>query len=149
MANSNQNLKAWVRVNGAGQVVAGGPILQASRPKVGRWMQINITECCDGSCAVPVYEDNYIINDVIEDENGLTVYFSTAPDYVMQTALLACTEYGAPTQNVVGQIYTIPANSSNYGVFFPASELVNACTLGLRTQCSVNFYSQWIGTLGG
>lgn len=145
MANSNQNLKAWVRVNGAGQVVAGGPILQASRPKVGRWMQINITECCDGSCAVPVYEDNFIINDIISDENGITVYYSTAPDFTMQTAILGC-----PNQNVITPIYTIPADSSNYPVFFTYTELIdtNACAIGLRQQCSVNFYSQWVLTGG-
>lgn len=45
MANQNK-LKAWVRYDGTGRVIAGGPILQSSKPKVGNWVEIDANECC-------------------------------------------------------------------------------------------------------
>ena len=44
---SNQNLKAYVRYDGSGRVVAGSLILRRSKPKVGNWQQINRSECCN------------------------------------------------------------------------------------------------------
>lgn len=36
----NPKLKAFVRVDGSGRVVPGTPVLQASKPKVGNWIEI-------------------------------------------------------------------------------------------------------------
>ena len=44
---SNQNLKAYVRYDGSGRVVAGSLILRRQKPKVGNWQQINRSECCN------------------------------------------------------------------------------------------------------
>ena len=46
MANQNK-LKAWVRYDGTGRVIAGGPILQRFKPKVGNWVEIDASECCN------------------------------------------------------------------------------------------------------
>lgn len=46
MANQSK-LKAWVRVDGTGKVVTGGPILQVKKPTVGNWREINANECCN------------------------------------------------------------------------------------------------------
>lgn len=46
MANQSK-LKAWVRYDGTGRVIAGGPILQSSKPKVGNWVEIDASECCN------------------------------------------------------------------------------------------------------
>jgi hypothetical protein len=46
MANQGK-LKAFVRVDGTGKVVTGGPILQAKKPTVGNWREINRNECCN------------------------------------------------------------------------------------------------------
>jgi len=46
MANQNK-LKAWVRYDGTGRVIAGGPILQRFKPAVGNWVEINANECCN------------------------------------------------------------------------------------------------------
>jgi hypothetical protein len=43
----NNKLKAWVRFDGSGRVIAGGPILQATKPKVGNWKEIIANECCN------------------------------------------------------------------------------------------------------
>jgi hypothetical protein len=40
-------LKAFVRIDGSGKVIPGGPIFQAQKPKVGKWREINVKECCN------------------------------------------------------------------------------------------------------
>jgi hypothetical protein len=45
---SNQrNLKAFVRYDGSGRVVAGSLILRKNKPKVGNWKEIQTYECCN------------------------------------------------------------------------------------------------------
>lgn len=45
---SNQrDLKAFVRYDGSGRVVAGSLILRRSKPKVGKWQEITAYECCN------------------------------------------------------------------------------------------------------
>jgi hypothetical protein len=39
-------LKAWVRYDGKGRLVGGGPILQESKPKNGDWVEIPYEDCC-------------------------------------------------------------------------------------------------------
>lgn len=46
MANNNK-LKAYVRYDGSGRVIAGSLILQSFKPKVGNWKEINANECCN------------------------------------------------------------------------------------------------------
>lgn len=48
MANgNNQRLKAFVRFDGTGRVVAGSLILRRNKPKVGKWQEITGYECCN------------------------------------------------------------------------------------------------------
>lgn len=45
---SNQrNLKAFVRYDASGRVVAGSLVLRKKKPKVGRWEEILTYECCN------------------------------------------------------------------------------------------------------
>jgi hypothetical protein len=46
MANNNK-LKAYVRYDGTGRVIAGSLILQRFKPKVGNWKEIDAYECCN------------------------------------------------------------------------------------------------------
>lgn len=46
MANQ-RDLKAFVRYDGSGRVVAGSLILRKNKPKVGRWQEIPAYECCN------------------------------------------------------------------------------------------------------
>jgi hypothetical protein len=49
MANIN-NLKAWVRYDGKGRLVGGGPIVQAHKPKNGDWVEIPFySYCCNNN----------------------------------------------------------------------------------------------------
>jgi hypothetical protein len=47
MANNNNKLKAYVRYDGTGRVIAGSLILQRFKPKVGNWQEIDANECCN------------------------------------------------------------------------------------------------------
>jgi len=40
-----RNLKAFVRFDGSGRVVAGSLVLRKNKPKVGRWQEIPAYEC--------------------------------------------------------------------------------------------------------
>jgi hypothetical protein len=46
MSTSNK-LKAFVRYDGTGRVIAGSLILQRFKPKVGNWQEIPANECCN------------------------------------------------------------------------------------------------------
>jgi hypothetical protein len=48
MANQ-RNLKAFVRYDGSGRVVAGSLILRKQKPKVGNWQEVQGYACCNGA----------------------------------------------------------------------------------------------------
>lgn len=52
----NKKLKAYVRFDGSGRVVAGSLILRKNAPKVGKWQEIVAYECC-GPVIPPVVTD--------------------------------------------------------------------------------------------
>jgi hypothetical protein len=47
MASNKRSLKAFVRYDGTGRLIAGSLILQAKKPKVGNWQEIDAYECCN------------------------------------------------------------------------------------------------------
>jgi hypothetical protein len=47
MAINNRPLKAYVRFDGSGRIVAGSLILRKQKPKVGKWQEIPAYECCN------------------------------------------------------------------------------------------------------
>ena len=49
MASNRRNLKAYVRYDGSGRIIPGGPIFRATKPKVGNWKEINAYQCCNPS----------------------------------------------------------------------------------------------------
>lgn len=49
MGSNKQDLRAYVRIDGSGRVVAGSLVLRRKKPKVGKWMEIQTYECCDGT----------------------------------------------------------------------------------------------------
>lgn len=44
---NKRDLKAYVRYDGSGRVVAGSLVLRRSIPKVGKWQEIQGYECCN------------------------------------------------------------------------------------------------------
>lgn len=47
MASNKKLLKAFVRYDGSGRIIAGSLILRKNKPKTGNWVQIQAYECCD------------------------------------------------------------------------------------------------------
>jgi hypothetical protein len=46
-SNNNNKLKAFVRFDGSGRIVPSSLIVQAFKPKVGNWQEIDAKECCN------------------------------------------------------------------------------------------------------
>ena len=44
---NSRPLKAFVRFEGSGRIVAGSLILRKNKPKVGKWKEIPAYECCN------------------------------------------------------------------------------------------------------
>lgn len=47
MASNKKDLRAYVRYDGSGRVIAGSLILRKKKPKTGNWVEIQTYECCD------------------------------------------------------------------------------------------------------
>ncbi len=62
--NNKKDLKAFVRYDGSGRVVAGSLILRRNKPKVGKWTEIQGYQCCNDVTLTFDIEDASI-NDVI------------------------------------------------------------------------------------
>ena len=45
--SNKRDLKAYVRFDGSGRIVAGSLILRRNKPKVGKWQEILAYECCN------------------------------------------------------------------------------------------------------
>jgi len=55
MASNDRPLRAFVRFDGSGRIVAGSLILRKNKPKVGKWQEIPAYKCCDPFCAINTY----------------------------------------------------------------------------------------------
>lgn len=65
MAKINKrNLKAFVRYDGTGRVISGSLILQANKPKVGNWKEIDAYECCNDT--LPANCIQFVVNTTAE-----------------------------------------------------------------------------------
>jgi hypothetical protein len=54
MGSNNRDLKAYVRYDGSGRVVAGSLILRRTKPKVGNWQQVQGYECNSGGTSYQI-----------------------------------------------------------------------------------------------
>ena len=67
-SNNNNKLKAFVRFDGSGRIVSSSLIVQAFKPKVGNWKEIDAKECCN---YIP--QDRLILEDggsLLQEDNG-------------------------------------------------------------------------------
>lgn len=142
MASNKKDLKAFVRYDGTGRVIAGSNILQRFKPKVGKWEQIGAYECCDPYCTPPEYEVDYIIQDVVESEAGINFIIQTNPFTLvkLQVCVVSC-ESDPPGRIIPLQIENIPPGSvppNSYNYFVPWDVLYQGCALGFRKVCTDN-----------
>lgn len=71
---NKRDLKAYVRYDGSGRVIAGSLVLRRKKPAVGNWHQIQGYECCNQE-QVPIVveiESEFPFNDpdLVLDANG-------------------------------------------------------------------------------
>jgi hypothetical protein len=113
--SNKKDLKAYVRYDGNGRVIPGALLLQRFKPKGGgKWHQIGAYECCDPFCLPPVYGEDFIIDDVIEDETGITFVILTNPftGVLLDVAMISC-ESDPPSRIVTFQVERVPAGSKS------------------------------------
>lgn len=53
MSANQRDLKAFVRYDGQGRVVAGSLIFRKTMPKVGKWREITAYQCCNPTTTNP------------------------------------------------------------------------------------------------
>lgn len=105
MANQNK-LKAYVRYDGTGRVIAGGPILQRFKPAVGNWVEINANECCN---SIPTTTTTTTQGGGVTPTAWITVIATTG----FTTAWDACNGIGS-TVVVYTSVSTITAGTYLY-----------------------------------
>jgi len=136
MASNKKDLKAYVRYDGTGRLISGSLILQRSKPKVGNWKQIGAYECCDPSCLPPVYEEDFIIIDAVEQPDGIVFMIATNPfinGLVLEVGLISC-ESDPPGRIITLDVQLIQGNIYSY--FVPGDILDQVCAIGFRRVCS-------------
>lgn len=141
MASNKKDLKAYVRIDGTGRVIAGSLILQRFKPKVGHWQEIQAYECCDPSCPNPVYGQDWIVDGVESIDGGIILTILTNPyeNFTMQLQSLSC-----ETGKGLGNIITVgPETDFVYNWFIPTDINNDTCGLLVRKVCGVNYHSNW------
>lgn len=124
MANNQRNLKAFVRYDGSGRVVAGSLILRKNRPRVGRWFEIPANQCCNDVPTVLTdtipgsFPLSYVSINLMCDESGVaTVY----------------TNDGAETMDQLIDLLNSNQGTRAFGTYVA----VNATTVQLTVPLSV------------
>lgn len=118
---SNQrNLKAFVRYDASGRVVAGSLVLRKNKPKVGRWEEILTYECCNPTTtttttAAPTTTTTttvgtpsffYLVSDITDSTNACNL--------IGQTTYMTLAAVESDINNI-----TILYQSPSSGVFIP------------------------------
>jgi hypothetical protein len=76
MGSNKRDLKAYVRYDGSGRVVAGSLILRRQKPKVGNWTEVQGYECCNPVLeTVLTFADPTFVDPAIQILCGTVVVF--------------------------------------------------------------------------
>ena len=124
MANSNNRLKAYVRYDGTGRVIAGSLILQRFKPQVGNWQEIDANECCNPAPT--------LLTDTIPGTFPLT-YVSIRIFCDESTADTVYTEAGAANMTELIDLLNSNEETRAFGTY----SAVNATTVQLSVPLSV------------
>jgi hypothetical protein len=148
MASNKKDLKAYVRYDGTGRIVSSSVILQRFKPKDGNWQEIQAYECCDPSCPIPVYENDWIVFDIQEVYGGVIYNIEINPfeyNIELQFQLISC-----ETGEGIGEIITVNASTEYaYNWFVPTAINDAACAIQSRRICGFNYQSAWVTLIGG
>lgn len=124
MANSNNRLKAYVRYDGSGRVIAGSLILQRFKPKVGNWQEIDANECC-----------NEITSTTSTTTTAAPITTTTTTTTVAPTTTTTTT--AAPTTTTTTTAFVPPLNCKSYSLTNTTEGNIsfgysNCCTGGIE-----------------
>lgn len=77
---NKRDLKAYVRYDGSGRVIAGSLVLRRKKPKVGQWHEVQGYECCNDVTLKFTVPDP-AINDVslVIKCNGTQIHYGFTP----------------------------------------------------------------------
>lgn len=93
--NNNNKLKAFVRFDGSGRIVPSSLIVQAFKPKVGNYKEIDANECC-----------NYTTTTTTTIAPTTTTTTTAGPTVLFRTAAFAETVCNEPA--TLALYYTAP-----------------------------------------
>ena len=128
MANSNNNLKAYVRYDGTGRVIAGSLILQRFKPKVGNWQEIAANECCNPT--------SIVLTDTIPGEFPLT-YVSVRIFCDESTADAGYTSETAANMDELITLLNTDENLNGFGTYSAINETTVQLTVPLSVKNSL------------
>jgi hypothetical protein len=119
MGSNNRDLKAYVRYDGSGRVVAGSLILRRNKPKVGNWHQVQGYECNSGGTS-------YEVVAVSEGAVSSVITYRSGVDNSTQTVNLVGSELLVVTIcAVTGSVSAVDASGTTTTI-----------TAGAGCQCS-------------
>lgn len=124
MANQ-RNLKAFVRFDGSGRIVAGSLVLRKNKPKVGRWYEIPAYQCCND---VPT-----VLTDTIPGEFPLS-YISIRIFCDESTADTVYTNGSAETMDELIQLLNDNEDTRQFGTYSAVDETTVQLTVPLSVK---------------
>lgn len=124
MANQ-RNLKAFVRFDGSGRIVAGSLVLRKNKPKVGRWYEIPAYQCCND---VPT-----VLTDTIPGEFPLS-YISIRIFCDESTADTVYTTGSAETMDELIQFLNDNEETRQFGTYVAVDETTVQLTVPLSVK---------------
>ena len=129
MANSNNRLKAYVRYDGTGRVIAGSLILQRSKPKVGNWVEIDANECCNPTTTTTTTTEAPVTTTTTSTSTSTTTSTSTSTSTTTTTTTAGpeCFCYDVDNQTAGTLEYTY----TDCGSEAPTSTAIQADTISI------------------
>jgi len=124
MANQ-RNLKAFVRFDGSGRIVAGSLILRKNKPRIGRWYEIPAYQCCND---IPT-----VLTDTIPGEYPLT-YVSIRIFCDESTAETAYTSLTAANMDELIQLLNDNEDTRQFGTYVAVNETTVQLTIPLSVK---------------
>jgi hypothetical protein len=164
MANNQKKLKAFVRYDGSGRVVASSLILRKNKPRVGRWYEIPEYLCCNGTIdttttqggggVTPTAWFGQISNSGVSDQwkacngfgNSIVVYTSTSTNPLppgtylySDAALTTLIPYAFGAISIQGTVYIIENGRTNpLGTGEPCAGITTTTSTTIAPSISVS-----------
>jgi hypothetical protein len=161
--NNNNKLKAYVRFDGSGRIIPSSLIVQAFKPKVGNYQEIDAKECCNyvaptttsTTTAAPTTTTSTTVAPTTTTTTSVTITFYTWFLKSGPTQFSVCsgsvnltlyTSPSAPALNIGVQLYTDNALTIPYS---PASSILLGVGSGIGSEVwDVNTSGQIVSLSG-